>query len=318
MFNRVWDTPDNGYAEKFKHSIEPYLNVRAHVVDRRIRRIVKLEGTDQIVGGATRYTYGVSEPLLREAAVGGRRARPARRARSSRSSCSRATTRTSGRRRSTRSTRPATAARSQAISRRFALTVRAQPTDGVQRDARRAEFDSQYRELRHDLRDRLVLVEHAAADHRQLEQDGRSSRSSTDSTIRTPRSLPQRLVDGAHAGTTSTAAIYSFNYDVLRATMIQQRISGFYNAQCCGLAFEFQNYQLRQRACRSRPTAVSSCRSRSPGSATSRRSTARSAAFRADDGRRDRRIRIAVMRSDAASISSPAPPGSPAATCSTC
>ena len=36
-------------------------------------------------------------------------------------------------------------------------------------------------------------------------------------------------------------AIYSFAYDVFHSTMIQQKISGFYNAQCCGVAFEFQN-----------------------------------------------------------------------------
>ena len=32
---------------------------------------------------------------------------------------------------------------------------------------------------------------------------------------------------------------YSFNYDVLHSTMQQQRITGFYNAQCCGIAFEY-------------------------------------------------------------------------------
>jgi hypothetical protein len=37
-------------------------------------------------------------------------------------------------------------------------------------------------------------------------------------------------------------AIHSFTYDVSRSTMIQQKISGFYNAQCCGLAFEFSNW----------------------------------------------------------------------------
>ena len=26
-FNRVWDTPGNGYAEKFKHTVEPFLNI---------------------------------------------------------------------------------------------------------------------------------------------------------------------------------------------------------------------------------------------------------------------------------------------------
>ncbi|HEV2984216.1 MAG TPA: hypothetical protein VGX46_07500, partial [Vicinamibacterales bacterium] len=34
--------------------------------------------------------------------------------------------------------------------------------------------------------------------------------------------------------------IYSFNYDILHSSLLQQRVSGFYNAQCCGLAFEYQ------------------------------------------------------------------------------
>ena len=54
-------------------------------------------------------------------------------------------------------------------------------------------------------------------------------------------------------------------------------ISAFYNAQCCGLALEYQtyNYGPKLAARRFRPTTASSCRSRSPASATSRRSTAR-------------------------------------------
>ncbi len=70
-------------------------------------------------------------------------------------------------------------------------------------------------------------------------------------------------------------AIYSFNYDILRGTMLQQRISGFYNAQCCGIAFEYQRYNFAgvpSYWCP--PTTASSSRSRSPGSVTSRRSAA--------------------------------------------
>ncbi|MEQ1912992.1 MAG: hypothetical protein ABMA15_29520, partial [Vicinamibacterales bacterium] len=37
-------------------------------------------------------------------------------------------------------------------------------------------------------------------------------------------------------------AIYSFNYDIKKSAMLQQRISGFYNAQCCGIAAEYQTY----------------------------------------------------------------------------
>jgi hypothetical protein len=38
--------------------------------------------------------------------------------------------------------------------------------------------------------------------------------------------------------------MYSFNYDVLKTTMLQQRVSGFYNAQCCGIAMEYQSYNF--------------------------------------------------------------------------
>jgi len=39
-------------------------------------------------------------------------------------------------------------------------------------------------------------------------------------------------------------AIYTFNYDVLRSTMLNEKISGFYNAQCCGIAFEYQTFHF--------------------------------------------------------------------------
>ena len=28
VFNRIWDTPDNGYAEKYKHTVEPTLTIQ--------------------------------------------------------------------------------------------------------------------------------------------------------------------------------------------------------------------------------------------------------------------------------------------------
>ena len=47
-----------------------------------------------------------------------------------------------------------------------------------------------------------------------------------------------------HTQDNRLGGIYSFNYDVLRSTMLQQRISAFYNAQCCGIAFEYQTYNF--------------------------------------------------------------------------
>ena len=59
VFNRVWDTPDNGYAQKFKHSVEPFFNVaRTSSID-NADRIVQLESIDYTTGGNTNYTYGV-------------------------------------------------------------------------------------------------------------------------------------------------------------------------------------------------------------------------------------------------------------------
>ncbi len=38
--------------------------------------------------------------------------------------------------------------------------------------------------------------------------------------------------------------LYSFNFDLLHSAVLQQRITGFYNAQCCGVSFEYQAYNL--------------------------------------------------------------------------
>jgi hypothetical protein len=35
-----------------------------------------------------------------------------------------------------------------------------------------------------------------------------------------------------------------FNYDIGRSTMLNQRYIANYNAQCCGIAFEFQTYNF--------------------------------------------------------------------------
>jgi len=43
-----------------------------------------------------------------------------------------------------------------------------------------------------------------------------------------------------HTQNNQYGGIYSFSYDIFHKNMLQQRISGFYNAQCCGLAFEYQ------------------------------------------------------------------------------
>jgi hypothetical protein len=38
---------------------------------------------------------------------------------------------------------------------------------------------------------------------------------------------------------------YSFNYDFQRDFFLQQRILGYYNAQCCGVVVEWQTFNLQ-------------------------------------------------------------------------
>ena len=40
--------------------------------------------------------------------------------------------------------------------------------------------------------------------------------------------------------------IHSFNYDVHKRDILQQRIAGYYNAQCCGFTAEFQTFDFRR------------------------------------------------------------------------
>ena len=45
-----------------------------------------------------------------------------------------------------------------------------------------------------------------------------------------------------HTKDNRVGTTYSFNYDVLHSAILQQRVSAFYNAQCCGIALEYQTY----------------------------------------------------------------------------
>ena len=56
VFTRIWDTPDNGYAERVKHTIEPFFNFQRLTAIDQFDRIVRLDGVDSVVGKTTRYT----------------------------------------------------------------------------------------------------------------------------------------------------------------------------------------------------------------------------------------------------------------------
>ena len=45
-----------------------------------------------------------------------------------------------------------------------------------------------------------------------------------------------------HTANNHFGGIYNASFDVTNSGFPMQSITGFYNAQCCGLAFQYQNY----------------------------------------------------------------------------
>jgi len=230
---RVFQTPDNGYAERFKHLIEPFVSFQwLSPFDRR-SEVVQIDGVDTLVGGTVQITYGLTNRLL-------------------------------ARRRTGETTSVV----------RDILSVGLRQT--YYTDLLAAAFDPQYQSA--TVSPSAFSPLRLNVDVRPT--DGLTGQFVTDidARFRTPRTYSasatvnraqwqvlaswakRRLIPGLPgfsnpAGATHylnagaswrtrdsrTGGGYFFNYDVLNGSMTQQRISGFYNAQCCGFTLEYQS-----------------------------------------------------------------------------
>ncbi len=243
VFTRVWNTPDNSYAEKFKHTVEPFLNLtRTSAID-NFNQIVQLDGTDAIVGDATSYTYGVNNRIYAK-----RRPDP--------NSFNR-----TGQARDILdigiSQSYYTDARSALYDQQYAtsfsgtggtapshyspiaLNIHGAPTNNIDGTVR-AEFDSQYHVLRtisaggwYSLPNMLTITSSWSK---------RSLIPQLPAFTRPDQYL--RTVVNAHTRDNRFGGIHSLDFDLLNSTVLQQRLTAFYNAQCCGVAFEYQTYNL--------------------------------------------------------------------------
>jgi LPS-assembly protein len=240
VVNRVWNTPDNGYAEKFKHSIEPVLGItRTSSID-NFNQIVKLDGTDGIVGGTTYLNYGLNNRIYAKRPITPGGPGTAREIVSVELSQTYYTNESAAQYDHQYAT-TFTGTEPSHFS-PFALSVRATPTNDVNATVR-AEFDSRYKSLRtisasgtYSWTQRLqtTLGWSKKAFIEQL--DGFNNPNFLDHYVNTSTSV--------HTKDNRVGTIYAFNYDVLRSRMLNQRLSAFYNAQCCGIAFEYQTYNF--------------------------------------------------------------------------
>jgi LPS-assembly protein len=234
VFNRIFNTPESAYAERYKHVIEPTLTVQRLTAIDQFDRIVKLESLDYTVGNVTRYTYALTNRLYAKRDVA-----------------------------------------------REILTVSLSQT--YYTDANAAQYDLQYQSaftVRRPTNYSPVAMQVRTSPSERLQAEFRTE---WDPTVRALRTIAANgtFYDGdwlsASAGWSQRRYIptlpgfddpnradqyvnaaanlrgfrnrvggtYSFSFDLLRNQFLQQRWVGYYNAQCCGIGFEYQTFNLQ-------------------------------------------------------------------------
>ena len=240
VFNRIWDTPDNGYAEKFKHSIEPVLTIQRTSLIDNSNQIVVIDGTDSTVGGNTTYTYGLNNRFYAKRRLAPGALAQAREIIDVELTQSHYSNEVASNFDSQYQTSFGSSTTSNYSP--IALSVRALPSTTLTATMR-AEFDSHYLSLR-----TISASGTYAVDTRIQTTVSWSKRAFIKELagFNDPASLDQYLNISTTARTKDNrvGGIYSVYYDILHSAALQQRISGFYNAQCCGLAVEYQTFNF--------------------------------------------------------------------------
>jgi LPS-assembly protein len=238
VFNRIFNTPDNGYAERFKHTVEPFLTVQHTSPINDFARIIQIDGVDTIVGGTTNFSYGINNRIYAK-----------RRSRTGTVSSAQEIlsielvqtyyTQALAAQYDPRYTTSFSGAQANNFS-PVSLSVRATPSTNVNATVR-GEIDSKTRELR-----TLSANTTYNWSGRLQSTVGWTKRFFIEGLtgFNDPQSLDNSLnvSTNLHTSDNRVGTVYAFNYDILRSGMTQQRISAFYNAQCCGIAFEYQTY----------------------------------------------------------------------------
>ncbi len=236
ILTRVWNTPDNAYAERFKHSIEPFAHLQRTSSIDNFSRIVQVDGVDTIVGGTTSVAYGVNNRIYAKRRMGA--ISQAQEIVSVEIAQSYYSNPLASRYDSRYNTGFGTAPPGNFSP--IALSVRAVPTTNLNASLR-IEFDSRAKEMRtlsangtHNWANRVQTS--VGWSHKFFVKDlpGFDNPDLLDHYLNV--STNARTRDNRFGG------MYAFNFDVLRSTLLQQRVSAFYNAQCCGIAMEYQQY----------------------------------------------------------------------------
>ena len=239
VFSRVFN-PQNAVADRLKHVIEPQVSVQHRTtIDNQEHIPTRAGGYDRIVGGTTQVNYGLSTRLMVRKDVPGQPQAGAPRELLS------ATVRQAYYTNETASTYDNSFTygfgnrRPSAFS-PISLTARAIPATPLLVDYR-VEYDPAPvsatapsllgMSLNGTLRSERADV--SAGWSRQSVGDI-TQQIANNHFLQSSTSL--RFAGGQYGGNVT------FHYDIARSTLLNHRYTAFYNAQCCGVAFEYQAF----------------------------------------------------------------------------
>ena len=229
VFNRIW-TPNNGYAEKFKHVIEPSLTIHYIPDITNFSHIVQLDYIDTVLG-TTQFTYALNNRLYAKKTT-------------SREIAS-VVLMQSYYTNENAATYDRTQSSGYGISQptHFSpviLGVRGSPTDRIQ-----ADFRTEVDPTVHAFRTFAANGTASFSDWLQTTLTWSRRRYIPDLPgFNDPNGASHFLGASANVRRMGNriGGFYSFNYDLKNDTFLQQRLTAYYNSQCCGIAAEYQTY----------------------------------------------------------------------------
>jgi LPS-assembly protein len=236
VFTKIFNTPGSGYAQKFKHVIEPSVIISRKTMIDNALQIIQLEGTDYAAGGTTNVTYALNNRLYakkdnaREILNVSLQQTYYTNENASRVDFS------------YQSTDPLILPPSNFSP--VMLQVHAQPTTRTDTTFR-AEYDTQTNALRSIAANGGVSAGWAFVN------------AGWSVTRSVPARIDQDPVTLSHYLNTTTVirkpgnafgGMYSFNFDMRTKDFLNQSIVAHYNTQCCGIAIEYQKFNFGTRA----------------------------------------------------------------------
>ncbi|HWB30112.1 MAG TPA: putative LPS assembly protein LptD [Vicinamibacterales bacterium] len=238
VFARVFQTPDNGYAERFKHVIEPSFSITRTTPFADFDRVIVNDyAVDGIVGGTTSIQYQLTNRLLARRKTSGGTPGSSSVIREI-LSVDLSQTYYSNALASVYDPSYQTGAITSEPSPFSALQLRvsSRPTDTASAQFRMS-IDPKYRAIQ-----TLNASGSLDSSHVQVTA-GWSKRLTIEGSPDYPEEFADNYLNASTTIRTSDNRVggsYVFNFDVKDASFLQQRIVAYYNSQCCGISFDWQ------------------------------------------------------------------------------